>query len=171
MIVFALLKHFLWDEFLQVKLRQAGTWDLLKLQDSYLDNRFFKMKLQATKTNCMCALSWGILWQQDTKRPKPNCHFRGAWSRSRVLHVIPAYGITRGWADQISHPPAPTDLTALQRAQFPPGAHSAPLLTPPAPRLRERAREPVTCFSLAPAAVLIKYCLNSSSGLLSISID
>ena len=32
--------------------------------------------------------SWGKLWQQDTKWFKPNGHFWGARSESRVLHVI-----------------------------------------------------------------------------------
>ena len=99
------LVEYIWDRFLHRSIRMSmlgpGTlycraciWTNISLR-----NRIQRNSKGLKITTCM--RGWGKLWQQDTKRP--NCHFWGARSESRVLHMIPAQGTTKA----VGRPPEP----------------------------------------------------------------
>ena len=72
-----------------------------------------------------------IMKNKIQKDQKPNCHFWGLGSKSRVLCMIPDAAPLRGWADPLSHPSTPT---------------VTPFKGPAHPRLREQARETIVGF-------------------------
>lgn len=52
--------------------------------------------------------SWGNYEQKDTKMLQTNYDFLGAWSKSRLLCMIPAHRTTKEWADHVSYASCPT---------------------------------------------------------------
>lgn len=89
-----------------------GTWGPLP-QCLHLDKCLLEQHNPKTETKhwkglkiAACMRGWGTLWTTRHKRAKnPNCHFWGAKSKSRMLHMHPAHGPTQGgWADHLSHP-------------------------------------------------------------------
>ena len=46
--------------------------------------------------------------KKETKKPKPNLHFWRAWSKSRVLSMLPAHNNIKEWAKHLRHPSSQT---------------------------------------------------------------
>ena len=108
----------------------AYTWTNISLRNR-IQRNYKELKITAYMR------SWGRLWTtryEKTKNPTATSEESGAKAGycSWPLHTAPP----RGWADHISHPCGPT------HASGPTLTRLRDHLTP----LRERAREPVTCF-------------------------
>ena len=102
----------------------------------------------------------GQIMDKIRKDQKPNCHFRRAGSKSRVLHMRPAHTTTKG----VGRPPKPRLWTH-------PYPHPIEGASSPPPRGASKG----TCYLLSlphtAAGAPVKPCLNFLSGILSISID
>lgn len=98
---------------------------------------------------------WQIIDNKIRRDQKPNCHFPGAGSKSKVQHMHPARP-PKGWANHLTHP------------------SSLPL---PPPRIRNQLAPPgaehvTCCYSLLlQQEPQIKPCLNFFSALLPIAVD
>ena len=111
--------------------------------------------------------SWDKLWTRCKKRPKPNHHFCGARSKSRIPCMIPAH-ITTKKADRSPKSPiqanlliCPTLIPFKEPAIAPPHHHEGP----------SKGTYYLFLLPLAAAQVPLKPCLSSFSVLILIVID
>lgn len=88
------------------------------LQSLYLDTPLFELIIQRNYmqqkiTACMC--NWGKFWTKNIQKDKKQTRttrlpFLRSWEQAckRVLRLLPALSITKGWASYASHPSGPT---------------------------------------------------------------
>ena len=74
-------------------------------------------------------------WTEDTKRPKPKCHFWGAENKSSILHGTSAHSISK----QVGRPSKPHFHQIYLSAPTP-----TPFKEPAPPPIREQARANVS---------------------------
>ena len=145
-----------WDRLGPATLHQsAGTWTDIS------PPRATEYKEPIRDGTQLHACAVGAMMNNKIQKGQTNCHFWGAGSKSRVLHMISAHSTTKGRGRPPKLPLQPDPLIC-------PHPHPVKGTSHPSQRV---SKGYLFLLPHAAAWVLIKPCLNSSSGLLSISTD